>query len=59
MYEGVPMAVPARVASTPEFASRMRATPKSSTFTWLSVVMKMSVLPKDAFEGSDPNAVAA
>lgn len=41
MYEGVPMAVPIRVASTPEPGSRMRATPKSSTFTSPASVMKM------------------
>ncbi len=38
MNEGVPSAVPARVASPPD--SRMRATPKSSNFTALSRVMK-------------------
>ena len=41
MYEGVPMAVPMRVASMPDPGSRMRATPKSSTFTLPSLVMKM------------------
>ena len=40
MYEGVPMAVPARVASMLESDSRMRATPKSSTFTSPVLVMK-------------------
>ena len=34
MYEGVPIAVPMRVASMPDPASRMRATPKSRTFTF-------------------------
>ena len=39
MNEGVPSAVPARVASP--LASRIRATPKSSSFTTFSRVMKM------------------
>jgi len=41
MYDGVPMAVPMRVASRFDPTSRIRATPKSSTFTSPSSVMKM------------------